>query len=243
MKDLAKMRISDADSRIEQLPSDEIDEKIDLIYSLGYVYNPYDKEFFNPFINKGLKAIAVYKLDVEGIEKLHKNLEDGYLNKNQNHRSFEEIENSIYKNDKVSRLGMFFDSMSGIFGLILLILTVIYHIVGKIEIAIGLMLGTFILINYYLVYNLLYAQNEDEWQLSPFWLKYQIFFLILSLALYPYLYYLLFLATDSYWLPIIIILPIRHLIKKYVIKKHSKKYWQRIGMQCIEDYLKDKDFI
>ena len=60
-----------------------MNEKIDLIYSLGYVYNPYDQEFFNPFINKGLKAVITYNLDLERIENLHNNLEKEFLAKNQ----------------------------------------------------------------------------------------------------------------------------------------------------------------
>ena len=158
-------------------------------------------------------------------------------------RRFEEIEKSIYKDDTVSRFGIFFDTMSGILGLVLLILTVIFHIVGKIQIATGLMLGSFVLINYYLVYNLLFAQNEGEWQLSPFWLKYQSIFLIFSLALYPYQYYLLFQTTDSYWMPIIIILPLRYLIKKIVTKKHTKNYWQMTGINDIREYSEEKGFL
>ncbi len=243
MKELAKLRIGDADPRIKQVPSNEADEKIKLIYSLGYVYNPYEKEFFNPFINKRLKAIVVYNLNLAGIEKLHSSLEQEYLSKNQNFRRFEEIEKSIYKDDKVSRFGMFFDTMSGILGLVLLILTVIFHTLGKIEIATGLMLGSFFLNNYYFIYNRLYAQNEGEWLLSRFWLNYQSIFLILSLTLYPYLYYLLYLTIDSYWIPIIIILPIRYLIKKYITKKHIKNYWQMTGINDIRDHAEEQDFL
>jgi adenine specific DNA methylase Mod len=69
MKELAKLRITEVDQRIKQMPSNEIDEKIDLLYSLGYIYNPYIKEFFNPFINKGLKALVIYNLDLKRIHK------------------------------------------------------------------------------------------------------------------------------------------------------------------------------
>jgi hypothetical protein len=114
MKALARLRIEDADPKIKLVPSDEINEKIDLIYSLGYVYNPYDQEFYNPFINKGIKAIATYNLNLDAIEKLHKFLQKYFLTQNEKFRTFDEIEDSIYNRDKTSTIKLFFESMAGI---------------------------------------------------------------------------------------------------------------------------------
>jgi len=56
---LAKRWVRKVDKRIDTLHDEEIDDRIDLLYSLGYVYNPYYQEFRNYFIEKGLKAIAI----------------------------------------------------------------------------------------------------------------------------------------------------------------------------------------
>ena len=162
MIELAKLKIEVADPRVKNMPLVEIDEKIELIYSLGYIYDPYRKHFLNPFIDRALKVTVVYNLNLESIKKLHMHLKNEYLKDSKHLKRFEEIKRSIYKKDKISRLEIFLDSMSGILGFVLLIGTIIFDILGKIEISTGLLLGSFILINYYLVYNLLFAQNEEE---------------------------------------------------------------------------------
>ena len=193
MKELAQLRIKDADPRIKQVPSEELDEKIDLIYSLGYVYNPYDQEFYNPFIHKGLKAAITYNLNLDRIENLHNNLEKEFLAKNQRIRTFDEISHSIYGNDKVSRLGLFLESMSGIIGVVFLLLSGVLHITDNIHFALGSLIISFVFVNFYLIQNLLLGINEGDWQLSPFWRKISnIFFnlitIIISLLILPPFY-------------------------------------------------------
>jgi hypothetical protein len=243
MKALAQLRIKDADPRIKQVPSEELDEKIDLIYSLGYVYNPYDQEFYNPFINKGLKAIVTYNLNLDRIENLHKNLEKEFLGQNLRVKTFDEISDSIYGNDKVSRIGIFLESMAGIIGVFFLLLSIILHISNNINFALGCLIASFIFINFYLIQNLLFGINEGEWQLSPFWIKYKNFFSILSLLQYPYIYYLLLVVLDSYWLPILIIFPIKWLVKRFVTRKLSRKFWQMTGINNIREYAEQKGFL
>ena len=231
MKEIAKMRIREVDQKINQMPLDELDEKIDLIYSLGYVYNPYIKEFFNPFINQGLKALVVYNLDLKKIKNLHEGLEEDFLEANNKMRNIDEIESSIYKNDTGSGLFLFLASGSVILSILLFIVTIITHIFGGIKIAAITIALSFVLINCYLVYNLLFSKNEDEDLLSPIWLKYKNILLVFSLVLYPYSYYLLYMTFDSLLIPAFIIFPIRFLIQKYMIKKLSIRYWQRSIME------------
>jgi hypothetical protein len=231
MKELAKLRIREVDQRINEMPFDELDEKIDLIYSLGYIYNPYIKEFFNPFINQGLKALVVYNLDLERIKNLHEGLEEDFLEANNKIRNIDEIKSSIYKNDTGSGLFLFLASESVIFSILSFIVTIIAHIFGGIKIATITIVLSFILINCYLVYNLLFAKNENEDLLSPLWLKYKNILLVFSLVLYPYSYYLLYMTFDSLLIPALIIFPIRFLIQKYMTKKLSIRYWQRSIMK------------
>jgi len=44
-------------------------------------------------------------------------------------------------------------------------------------------------------------------------------------------------------MPIIIILPLRYLIKKIVTKKHTKNYWQMTGINDIREYSEEKGFL
>jgi hypothetical protein len=235
MKELAKLRIREVDQRINQMPFDELEEKIDLIYSLGYVYNPYIKEFLNPFINQGLKALVVYNLDLKRIQDLHEGLVEEFVEKNNKIRSVDEIEMSIYKNDTGSGLFIFLASESVIFSVVLFIIAIITHFFSGIIIAAITTSLSFVLINCYLVYNVLFAKNENEYLLSPLWLKYKNIIIIFSLMLYPYLYFLLYTSFDSFIIPIVIILPIRYLVKKYITKELSKRYWLRSFRELISE--------
>lgn len=231
MKELAKLRIREVDQKINQMPIDELDRKVDLLYSLGYLYNPYTKEFFNPFINQGLKAIVVYNLDFKRIQNLHDGLEEDFLEKNNKIRNIDEIESDIYNNDSSSGLFLFLSSSSVIFSILLIIVSIVAHILGEIKIAAITITLSFVLINCYLAYNLLFAKNEDEYLLSPFWLKYKNILFVFSLVLYPYTYYLLYMLLNSILIPFFIIFPIRFLIKKYMTRKLSTRFWQRSIME------------
>ena len=148
MKAIAKLIITEVDPRIKAMSSEELDEKIDLIYSLGYVYNPYSKEFYNHYINKGLKAIVTYNLDLDRITNLHNSLEEEFLTTNKHLRTFDEISNSIYRNDEVSGVQLFMESMSGITGVVFLLLSVILNLTDYMNFALGSMLISFFFINF-----------------------------------------------------------------------------------------------
>ena len=235
MRELTKFKIREADKRIGQMPFDELNDKIDLIYSLGYVYNPYVREFFNPFINQGLKAMVVYNLDLKRIKNLHEGLEVEYIEKNKKIRTAHEIESSIFQNEKSWGLELFISSISGILSLLFFLTTIVAHIMGAIEFATISLSLSFILINSYLIYNLLVEQNEDEFLLSSFWLKSKKLFIVFSLLLYPYLYYLLYLTTNSFWIPVLIIFPLQFLIRRYIVKKLGNKYWQSLIYDLVSD--------
>ena len=235
MKELAKLKIREVDQRINQMPFDELDEKIDYIYSLGYVYNPYIKEFFNPFINQGLKAIVVYNLDIKRIQNLHEGLEEEFIEKNNKIKSVEEIKSLVYKNDTSSGLFLFLASESVIFSFVLFLIGVIAHLFGGIVITTITIVISFVLINCYTIYNHLFEHNENEYSLSPFWIKYKNIILIFTLVLYPYLYFLLYISLESFLTPIFIILPLRYLVDKYMKKQLRKRYWLRSFIDLISN--------
>ena len=182
-----------------------------------------------------MKALVGYNLDLKRIQNLHKGLEEEFLEKNHKFRSNTEIESSIYKNDTGSGLFMFLKSDSVVFSIILFIITIIAHLLGGIKIAATTIVLSFLLINCYLVYNLLFSKNEEEFLLSILWLKYNNILIIFSLLLYPYSYYLLYISFDSIYIPAFIILPIRFLINKYMTKKLSAEFWQRSIMELINE--------
>lgn len=243
MKELTKYFIKDADSRIKMVSSEELDEKIDLIYSLGYVYNPYTKNFYNPFIDKGLNAMVTYNLNLDRIKNLHNILEQEFFKQNERIRTFDEIKKSIYDSRKFTTIRFLLHSGAGIIGLLFLLLTIIFHITNNLNFALGGLIVSFIFINLYQIENLLYEMYWSDAALAVFWKKSKNFFFVISLLLYPYLYYLLYSYLESYFIPVIIIISMKYLVKKYVTKNLSLQFWQDYGMSAIEEYAEEKGFL
>lgn len=236
MKELAILSITEVDERIKQVPSEILEERINLIYSLGYVYNPYSQEFYNPFINKGLKAIVTYNLNEERIVRLHNLLEKEYIEQNKGLKSYKVIENTIMGNFKLSLSFSFFESIFGILGLLFSILAIIFHLTDSPNLALGIMSIAFFMVNYYVAQNLRLYKYEGDSQLSLIWRKYHSIFRLVSLFQYPYFYFLIYLVLENYWLPLPIILFIVYLLRKFVKIKLIKSYWRFTGVNDIRNY-------
>lgn len=236
MKELAKQKVKQLLKQNDNLFTSDIDDKIDYIYDLGYIYNPYKKVFYNPFINKKIKDVVVANFSLEKIDKLHNFAKEDYLRKNKEIKNIDSIKKSIYKNNKISKFSIFFDTYSGVLGIFFLLGAIFFHLANNFSIASIILSISFILINFYLVFNHLFVENEGEWKANPFWLKYQSIFFILYLLIFPYLYYLLYKITNSIWIPIIIIYTLRYLVVKYTTNKLSREYIQMTGINDILSY-------
>lgn len=236
MKSLTQLRIEDADPRLASISREERNAKIDLLYSLGYVYDPYAEIFFNPFIDQGLKAMVIYDWDQQTIEKFHDAFVEKFKTKNQI-ITVEEISRKIYGNNKVSRLGSFLEVAAGMIGISFLAIAIIVHLlIDSVSLTLAAATVSFIFLIFYVAQNLLFGMNEGRALRSRFWYKYQNGLIGLSIAVYPYLYYLLYRYTNNYWVPIIILLAIRYSIRKHVKRILSKQFWQMTGMFCVKEY-------
>lgn len=238
MKSLAQLRIEDADSRLASIPAEERDAKIDLLYSLGYVYDPYAQTFFNPFIDQGLKAMVIYDWDQQTIEKFHNAFVEKFKTKNQI-ISLEEISRRIYGNNKVSSFGWFLEVAAGMIGISFLAIAITVHVlIDSVSLTLAAATVSFIFLIFYVTQNLLFGRNEGRALRSQFWYKYQNGLIGLSIVIYPYLYYLLYRDTNNYWVPIIILLSLRYSIRRYAKRMLSKQFWQMTGMFCVKEYAK-----
>jgi hypothetical protein len=242
MKELARFNIEKADSRFKKLLHNDIEEKIDLIYMLGYAYNPYKHTFLNPFIDKEFKADLIYDMSLDYIKKNHKESQLKYLLKNLRIKSFDKTMDSIYSNGP-STMFLNTESLGGIIGVILLILSIILHFCSNIFFALGSLILSFIFVNLYLKYNTLYSKEiNDELLLSPFWRRFKKNFLLLRIPLFIYLYYILFIVLDSYWIPGLIIYSMNYFAEKFVIRHLSLSYWGRHYYSFFEEYAEKNGF-
>lgn len=235
MKDLAKDWIRDLDSRMKTIPETDLDERLDLLYSLGYVYDPFEPFFYNPFIDKRLKPIMALMLDLKDIEKLHRIWLVEFTEKNGGLRKADEISSEIFKVNLNSRIRSSLIEMSGIIGIVLAMVAFVLSFTESYIFSLIATVMTFSFLGYYVSYNMMFEKKYGQSQLSQFWKKYQTFVLVLSVLTYPYLYYLLYLKTN-YWLPVIILFALRFLIEKYMTKNLSKEYWETQGIISIDKY-------
>lgn len=113
----------------------------------------------------------------------------------------------------------YFDEGAGFIGLVLLLFSIVLHITNNISLALGVLICSFIFVNFYLFHHIFILLVRDmegrDWMLSALWRKYKHFFALLSYLLYPYLYFLFYMTTDSYWIPLLFIFSLIFFIRKF----------------------------
>jgi len=183
----------------------------------------------------GLKGTIVYNLTPERIVAVHGALEADFLAKNQRYRTLDEISERVSAG-RFSRFRSLVESLSGLIGVLCLGLAILLHIWGNIGWAAGSICISFLFLRFYVNFNSILRTYEGEWMLSQLWRDYHAVFLILSLAIYPYFYYLFYLLFADFFLPVPVVF-----IANYIVNRASKYYvslhfWWHLGWMEIEQY-------
>jgi hypothetical protein len=239
MKWLAIERLEATMPRFLNLSSDELEARIDLLYSLGYVYDPYLKIFFNPFISQVLKAQYVYLNSQASIEKFHNLVEKDFLKKNQEYVRLDKIAKSFHLNHKIELIVLFSESFSGLIGGLLFLISVVTLIAVGATPALWTGIGAFIAINFYVLRNALYGLILGDFLLSNLWKRFSMAFFIMIACLYPYLYYVMTLKFGNYLIPLVVILGLAYISRRLVLKTLSHDYWSTMGLPDIRDFAEE----
>lgn len=235
----ALLQIINTKPTLTDIPIDEIEEKIDYFYSLGYVYEPYFQKFINPFIDLSFK-VQVINNSIESIEEQHNNVEKDFLLKNFSFKTIPEITDFFYKINKFYNKVFFLEGASGIFGFILLLISIFLYFNNKLFLAVMFLLVSYILSHSYYVRNFLVKKTEGVFKLSRFWLKIELYYPIYITFLYIYSYFLLYTYLDSFWEPIIIIGALKSFINRMVKLRLSNQYLYFAGFGQLTDYINSK---
>jgi hypothetical protein len=234
MQSIAQIRVPEKNPKLKRLLGSALEEKIKLLYSLDYVYDPYKNEFLNPLINKILDTNILY-IPLNRIKEKCEEYKINFNALNKTQRSLEEISIGIYgKDDSTERRSVLqerfgFFGLFGIIGIFFFILTIVSHIILIIHLTTVFAIVFYIFVGVYTVYNTLFFYNEGRffsYDVEPFWNKSKMLFLSLNFIRYFYLSYLIYSSLDNWWLPLIIHYPLTYLINKIVTPWLSRQYWQ-----------------
>lgn len=234
-KEIVKHLILEADPKIRLIPKEEISAKINLIYTCDYLYNPFSKTFYNPKINKELKALVVYNLSLEKIDKLLNHLDEEFIKLNKNYTSDSDIIN-IFNTNSIFPL----KGYEIIFALFFFTVGVFIHLFYSTYLSLFPLIVSLHLFNYFVFYNSEYEKIKAEEFLNPLWISMKNFLLTLTVINFIYFIFLLkisydrFLELDGYLnfksfiFAIVIFFIIKFISDKDVKKSLTADYWKKI---------------
>lgn len=233
-KELVKHLILEADLKIRLIPKEEISAKINLIYSCDYLYNPFSKTFYNPKINKELKALVVYNLSLEKLNKLLNHLDEEYIKSNKIY---------ILDSNIINTFNTSSHPLSGyeiIFALIFFTVGIFVHLFYSIYLSLVPLIVSLHLFNYFVFFNSEYEKIMAEEFLSPLWYSMKNFLVTLTVINFTYFFFLLkisfdrylelnsFLNFKSFIFAFFIFFIIKYVSDKDVEKKLTTDYWRKI---------------
>lgn len=233
MLEFAKLNIRKADHRINMVPWEELEDKIELLYKNDYLYNPYQKLFYNPLINKSIKAIATYNLTFERLENLINVLKADYFKYNDKPISIETINSMTLAKQTFYSISVIGFVYSGL----LFIPTIIFYITGNFLFSSFTISVSLFLLNYYYKYNINIEKNNELICLADFWHKNKLLIISVRTVLFLIVFYLIFLTSRSYIISFFSIFCINYFSNLLSKKDLIKHFWSR----CILDYLYNKD--
>jgi len=231
MRNLTLLNISELKSA-EDLPYDTLKERINKVYDLGYVFDPYKLKFWNPFINKFIYSNDILDFN-ENLENLLIERSEMLLN-GESKKSMSDIKQII--NRKHNKLFSFFFKLFPL-GIIFMISSIFTFFFSSIEITISLSILSIICINFYTAkYTYKSEVEHSPGGLPMIWHKISFVLKILSFINFSLFYLFLLNYFDNYWLPFIVVF-ILYLIIPHIVMKHlSQEYWSFSGIFSIKEF-------
>jgi hypothetical protein len=219
----------------EQQTTFEKRQKIELLYSYGFIYMPYDKEFVNPIIKKSFK-LQIANSSYEQIIQ--------FLNNNTPSRLTEEtLENKIdeaYTHIDKGR------SSRVLLGLWSMPLSMLAFIVGvslhffneSLQLTCLILLSiSCCLIHYWVASHFLLAKFENVYLSAPLYYNYKRLWQIARAAIFMVTLYVCYgsINISNFWIVVVGILFL--LLTNLLIMKHLKdQWWGQTGLSTLKEY-------
>ena len=232
MRDLAILNINKL-KRAQDIPYATLEARINKVCDLGYVYDPYELKFWNPFINK-----FIYSNDI--LEDFNENFEKNLKERSQlliNGKS----ENNMANIRKIitQKNNKFFSFFFKLFplGIIFMISSIFSFYYSSIEITILLSILSNICVIFFTAKYVFKSEIENSFTGLPLaWLKFSFIFIILSFIDFVLFYLFISKYFDNYWLPFIVIYVLYLIVPQIIIKHLSQEYWYFSGIFSIEEF-------
>lgn len=232
MKELFYLNYQADIPSLKLMSIESLEPKVDLIYSLGYAYNPYDTIFHNFYINDTITSMDLKTLSYADIREKYNDRRNAFESANGSHiRTKEQVKEFIQKENTLSNsnLTLFIESSAGDIGLYSLLIAVISYLFISINLiiyfAVFMALLATLFTSFYVLRNLGLSFKEHQQASLSDWKQKKNFFFMICLISYLALLYFLYVLFSNIWLPFILVFIIYKLIGRYTHKRLSKGYW------------------
>lgn len=229
--------------QLKDLDTNEVYEKIEILNSLGYIFDPLFEEFYNPIIRRSFKPVSLINLTTNQIVELDEVLHQEYRSRYGNYKTYNEVCSQIASGSNSKTYSNMFFSLTGILSLITFVLSIVLLLLNIDTASFIFSLLSFLFLTYYIFENFITEQYQHEHLMSKLWISYKPIFIIIYLLNLIYVYYQLYIILDSYWIPLIIIGIARVLIKKLAKKRFRTTYWIHHGFKHIYEFYRKKGLL
>jgi hypothetical protein len=228
--------VLESKKHIRKMDSNELENRICDLLNRGFIYNPYDDKFFNPFIDglNKMTSVSLVNLDWGNFMSL---LDSTIKNIKSTINSEEKII-KLY-NRETNHFLLDIKLMSGFLGIIFFIISfVTYFFVPMIYVTV-ISLISFLFIRYYSIWNNLSSEYLGSFLDSPLWMKNKNNFLVLNFITEIFFSFCIYTVLDNFLSTFLIILIIHFISNEIFTRMESKNYFH----SSIFDTLYDKEYM
>lgn len=234
MKKLAEIKLTSGYSSDNETV---ILNRIDYLYSLGYVYNPYSQDFYNPFVQRGLKETCAYNLNEQQIQ----NVNDQFIeDRGGSVLEIGAIE-SVFLTPQPHWIFGVLTALIPFLSMAFLVTSLVFNILGYYITSSILVCISYLFLNTFIVENTTH-EEINLIDVYPLWSKYRDFIPTIFLLHLPYLYYLLVNSLDNYWKPFIVLFLLYFVASSFlhrkIVNRLAKNYFSRYNWGELEAFAK-----
>jgi len=239
MRELAELRMTAENKAGYDGNYYSIKERINTVYNLGYIYDPYKDKFWNPFFDTYFLSNDIYDYESDKLVSLHaeKLFSTGKLARNMT-----EIR-QVIKNKQNGLLGMLF-KLGPILGVIFMVSSIITYFHSSIYVSLTLSVVSMLSLN---TYSTKYSAKSEFEQttlgLPMFWRRFSILIVILAFLNYGLFYWIFSELFDSWWKSLFFAPIIYYIIPNLATNHLSKEYWKNRGIFSIKEFAKENNVL
>lgn len=224
----------------QKYTDEEVDEFVEVLYSNGYIYDPYKKNFRNLFVGNIIDA----KGSIDVIQKHIQMTDINQVNEMFKAKQREEVLNAIFEKEfnsnKITELiGRYIEPYALLYSVVFTVLSIITYFsmtFNNVLLSTIFFLFAFSFLTMFIFFNKI-TEDVNIDQPSLMWIKYSTLFYIIKIVYLVISVFFVEMFVHKYWIAVIAVFFLNSLIGYYVQNRLSRLYWFIYGIVELKDFM------